>query len=398
MVVCQESSKREGLDRSIGVDSFQPDKLVGYMRALAQAPIAGFDRLDVVIAKSQISAFYHLKGYPLPEFEFHGGLLECDSDTSFSQDQKLSSPTEHSDSVMTDDKLTSLGKGRLKGPHKWKRNLKEIVYQWRKEKSLSELMGESMLYLDDEYESDEKDSGLSISQPSGRKRKASGYHNDDPMVQESTRTISLAKVSKTTSSSPRQSFRVGECIRRVASHLAGSPLIWKSSSDGSNNEHFGDVFDESLESLEDSPDGKIVVAEKKPSLDELLAKLHMTACEPMKVFNFLNEIIQNFSEFRISIVSTQHSRKEGSSAVKGGPGRKRKSLLSIIESPKTFEFDDVKDSYWTDMVVEHRAEEKPARCARKRKDHKPSTDDPEKPIQPSPRAHSQKQIHDEPVE
>ncbi|GAB4827342.1 hypothetical protein Ancab_034229 [Ancistrocladus abbreviatus] len=392
----QESSIREWVDKSTGMDSFQPDKLVGYIKALAQAPIAALDRLDVVIAKAQISAFYRLKGYPLPEFQFHGGLLECNGDISLFEDQRLSSGAEHADSLRIDDKLTSFGKGRSKGPHKRKHNLKDIVYQRRKEKSLSELMGESVFYLDGEYESDEKDSGLLISQTSARKRKASGHDNDDSMVQESTRTIALAKVSN--SSSPRQSFKVGECIRRVASQLSGSPLILKSGVDGINNKHFRDEFDESLESLEDSPSGRMVIAEKKPSLDELLAKLLVTACEPMKGFNFFNDIIQFFSEFRNSVVPTRHSRKEASSVGKGGPGRKRKSSLSVIGSSKSFEFDDVNDSYWTDMVVEHSSEEKKARRGRKRKDHKLSTEDLEKSIQPSPRTHSRKQIYHEPVE
>ncbi|GMH15693.1 hypothetical protein Nepgr_017534 [Nepenthes gracilis] len=391
----QESSKREGADGYASVDSFQPYELIEYIRALAESPTAGFNRLDVVITKAQLLAFYRLKGYyALPELQLHGALLESDIDSSLPQDLSLSSGIEHVESIMTDNKVISSDKD-MKGPHRRKHKLKDIFYHKRKEKSLSELMGETMTYLDSEYESDGKDSSMLISQTSGRKRKALGSLTDDSMVQENTRTISLAKVLHRHVAESKQTFKVGECIRRAASQLAGSPIILKGNGDGSYNKRFEDDFDEL-----DSPSEKMIVPVEDLSLDELLAELHLAAQDPLKGYSFSNAILSFFLEFRNSVVSTRICGKEYSSKGRDGPGRKGKSSRSIVESPKPFEFDDVNDSYWTDMVVEHSSEDKNRRRGRKRKDQKLVADDLEKPlqtIQSSPRMNSRRRYYHESI-
>ncbi|KAK6240456.1 hypothetical protein SCA6_005845 [Theobroma cacao] len=52
--VQQESSIRDGVDMSLSASSFEPDKLVDYMKALAESTFGGGDRLDLVIAKAQL--------------------------------------------------------------------------------------------------------------------------------------------------------------------------------------------------------------------------------------------------------------------------------------------------------------------------------------------------------
>ncbi|EOX97108.1 Tudor/PWWP/MBT superfamily protein [Theobroma cacao] len=85
--VQQESSIRDGVDMSLSASSFEPDKLVDYMKALAESTFGGGDRLDLVIAKAQLFAFYRLKGYhQLPEFQFCGGLSENEASTSHSEE------------------------------------------------------------------------------------------------------------------------------------------------------------------------------------------------------------------------------------------------------------------------------------------------------------------------
>ncbi|XP_021741059.1 uncharacterized protein LOC110707345 [Chenopodium quinoa] len=373
------SRKREGVDRSTGVDSFQPDKLAEYVRRLALFPTSGADRLELTIAKSQLLAFNRQKGCDaLPEFQYYEGLVEYDVDTLLG-DQKMSSENEHSDLVT--------GADAKKGSHKRKHNLKDIVYQRRKEKSMTELMGE--YYLDGDFDSHEEDD-INLTSPTaafaGAKRKGSGFLTDDSEAQKSIKTISLAKVSHTASPNPQQSFKVGECIRRVASQLTGSAAIIKGCSEGSNK-HSGDDADEVSESPDDALTESVPTPSKESSLDEMLSQLHLCARDPMKGYSFLGNIISFFSEFRNLAVTTQRQK------MRKGSGRKRKSSAPVVGSPETFEFDDRNDSYWRDMVIQDSVEAKPARRARKKKDEQLVSGDPEKPLRPNRRKYSRKQYH-----
>lgn len=48
---------------------FLPEKLMQYLKDLSKFPTGGFDRLELLIAKAQLLAFYRLKGYSYsPEF------------------------------------------------------------------------------------------------------------------------------------------------------------------------------------------------------------------------------------------------------------------------------------------------------------------------------------------
>ncbi|CAK8571554.1 unnamed protein product [Lathyrus sativus] len=59
--------------------SFEPAELVSFVQSLAQSPLTEFDRLDLVRARGQVSAFYRLKGYSqLPEFMVHDRLFVPD--------------------------------------------------------------------------------------------------------------------------------------------------------------------------------------------------------------------------------------------------------------------------------------------------------------------------------
>ncbi|XP_021852949.1 uncharacterized protein [Spinacia oleracea] len=375
----EESSRREGVDRSTGVDSFQPNKLKEYVRTVALFPTSGVDRLELLIAKSQLLAFNRLKGYDaLPKFQYHEGLVECDADTPF-RDQSTSE-NEHADSVA--------GVDAKKGPHKRKHDLKDIVYQRRKEKSMTELMSE--YYLDGEFDSHEEDD-FSLASPSaafsGTKRKASGFLTDDSTAQQRIKTISLAKVSHAASSNPQQSFKVGECIRRVASQLTGSSAIIKGCSEGSDTKHSVDDADEVSQSPDDDMTESTPTQSKESTLDEMLSQLHLSARDPMKGYSFLVDIISFFSKFRNLAVTTQRQK------MRKGSGRKRKSSVPVVGSPETFEFDDRNDSYWRDMVIQDNAEAKPARRVRKRKDEKLVSGDSEKPLRPNRRNNSRKQYH-----
>ncbi|CAL5207213.1 unnamed protein product [Lathyrus oleraceus] len=62
--------------------SFEPAELVSFVQSLAQSPLNEFDRLDLVNARGQVSAFYRSKGYSqLPEFAVHDRLFVPDMET-----------------------------------------------------------------------------------------------------------------------------------------------------------------------------------------------------------------------------------------------------------------------------------------------------------------------------
>ncbi|KAL4575163.1 hypothetical protein LXL04_022005 [Taraxacum kok-saghyz] len=78
--VKKESSKRHGNDKTALVGSFEPDKLLDYVRLLAKNPYNGNDGLDLVMAKAQLVSCARFKGFrQLSEFQFCGTLLEDNS-------------------------------------------------------------------------------------------------------------------------------------------------------------------------------------------------------------------------------------------------------------------------------------------------------------------------------
>ncbi|KAJ9159980.1 hypothetical protein P3X46_025425 [Hevea brasiliensis] len=356
----QEASVRDGVDKSLVADLFEPGKLVEYMKALAQCPAGGADRLELVIARSQLLAFYRLKGYSqLPEFQFCGGLLENAGTLEFTDE--VIEPTYP---FCKDDGKISSGQeivhAQRSSYHKRKHNLKDTVYPRKKERSLSELMGDSWECVDDEIGPDGKANNKLVSPSSGKKRKVFDSFPDDLATAEGRKTLSLAKVSTSAPSFPKPSFKIGECIRRVASQMTGSTCILKSNNmkqDGSSDGLVGDGSDVLFEHSEDAEMRRAIVPTEYSSLDELLSQLHLVARDPFKGYSFLSIIISFFSDFRNSVIMEQHE-KVGC--------KRRQASHSIFCSPETFEFEDMNDTYWTDRVIQNGSEEQPPRKSRKR--------------------------------
>ncbi|XP_022765322.1 uncharacterized protein LOC111310282 [Durio zibethinus] len=361
--VRQESSLRDGVDISLSASSFEPDKLVDYMKALAESPSGGADRLDLGIAKAQLLAFYRLKGYhQLPEFQFCRGLSENEANTSNSEEKMhFGEEIERATPMDTDGEQISTGQETSKTQRssylKRKHNLKDELYPSKKERSLSELMGETVDSPDGENGSD----GIANKLPSsssGKKRKAVDS-SEDLVMQEGRKTISLTKVTPTTPHFPKPSFKIGECIRRAASQMTGSPSILKSSGDrlqkldGGSENPAADGCDAPIDNFEDGHRKRMNITAEYSSLDELLSQLHLAACDPMKSFNSFNIVISIFSDFRDSVVLDQlPGDKSG--------GKRKKLPNSIIGFPETFEFEDMSDTYWTDRIVQNGSEEQPS--------------------------------------
>ncbi|XWS56474.1 hypothetical protein CRYUN_Cryun09bG0088500 [Craigia yunnanensis] len=361
--VRQESSIRDGVDISLSASSFEPGKLIDYMKALAEFPSGGGDRLDLVIAKAQLLAFYHLKGYhQLPEFLSCRGLSENEANTSHSEKKmRFGEVIERATPMDMDGEQISSGQEISKTQRSYylkrKHNLKDGLYPSKKERSLSELMGETFDSPGAENGSD----GIANKLPSsssGKKRKAVDSF-EDSVMQEGRKTISLAKVSLTTPHLPKPSFKIGDCIRRAASQMTGSPSILKSSGDrlqkldGDSENPAADGYDVPVDNFEDTQQTRMNITTEYSSLDELLSELHLAACDPMKSYSSFNIIVGFFADFRDSVVL---DKLPGDNA----GDKRKKSPNSIIGSPETFEFEDMNDTYWTDRIVQNGSEGHPS--------------------------------------
>ncbi|XP_042038656.1 uncharacterized protein LOC121784562 [Salvia splendens] len=278
----EESSLRRGVDQSSCASCFEPKELIEFIKGVAPRASSGADGLDLVIARAQLSAFCCFKGYRSPPELF--------------QENHSSPEFPASNELLEIDDLIGDGTAASR-----KHRLKEGA-QSRKERSLNDLMG------DGEYWPDAEDDSVP-----GKKRKAL-----DPLAEGSDKRV--AKVPTPTSQAPKPSFKIGDCIRRVASQLTavdGSPSVY-----------------------EPSEKQGVVVSVESLSVDELLSRLELVAQDPKRRPSIQPDIRAFFMRFRSSIALSRRGRKKRSEQAVGGSGEE-------------FEFDDVNDSYWTDRIVQN---------------------------------------------
>ncbi|KAI3965103.1 hypothetical protein MKX01_014034 [Papaver californicum] len=268
----EEARTRDELDKNLSGISFQPVHFVHYIKELALNPCGGGDRLELVIARAQLLAFYRTKGIcRLPEFHvFEDGLLECDDFDIISGEKERAEKR----IMQTQSRKRKLNPEDNANPNN------------RKEKSLSDLMTMKKPDFDDHNHAD-------------------------------------------VDSTAPQSFKVGECIRRIASQLTGGPPILKGGS----------------ENLQE----KGVTFLKEYSCPDMLSKLCLAARDPKKGHSVLTVIGGFFSEFRNS-----------SSLGCAGSGKQRKKSEQMVGSAETFDFEDTNDSYWTDSIVQNTSDEQAA--------------------------------------
>ncbi|XP_047327537.1 PWWP domain-containing protein 5-like [Impatiens glandulifera] len=105
----EEASIIEGMeDNRSNVDSFAPLKLIQYMKKLAEFPHEGIDRLDFVIAHSQLLAFNSWKGYyDLPEFKTFEAWLDKDEGVQGNGSMKRKGKMDSDVRMLKKEKLTS---------------------------------------------------------------------------------------------------------------------------------------------------------------------------------------------------------------------------------------------------------------------------------------------------
>ncbi|XP_074569667.1 uncharacterized protein LOC141826325 [Curcuma longa] len=78
-----EGTPNYPVNRSWIASSFDPLRLIGSLQALARSPNEGVDKLELVIFKSQLKAFYRAKGYSeLPVFVIGAGLEDNIEDSA----------------------------------------------------------------------------------------------------------------------------------------------------------------------------------------------------------------------------------------------------------------------------------------------------------------------------
>jgi len=338
----EESSRREGGDGSSNADSLEPVELLEYVKALAQLPYGGADRLELVTTLAKLSAFYRWKGYSrLPEFNMLGALLESDEEI-----QLIGETKNHGE--VNDGSLSS-GKGKSKSQassfRKRKSTFGDSMKPSKKEKSLPDLHTEKGLFTPNgENVSGREAVGKSISQSSGKKRKAADAMSDDSAVKHGRSPLSTGVADETVQT--KKTFRVGDRIRRAANQMNESSPILK----------YGDGMSQESEVKNKS--------EQKPSLEfspphEMLSQLCLAARDPMKGYSFLFSVVSFFSEFRNSVSLDDPMLKRHEPSLKQVFGGKtgKKSTKTGRKSTKPgitemYMLERMNDTYWTDRIVQ----------------------------------------------
>lgn len=345
--ITEESSRRHGGDNSLNATSLEPVELLKYIKALAQLPYGGADRLELVIAQAQLAAFYHWKGYSqLPEFNMLGALLEIDEDIPLVKNNEVPD--------IKNDESVSSGKGRsmsqVSSSHKRKHTSGDSMQHNKKEKSLSDLLAEKGLCtLNGKFESGREAVGKLISQSSGKKRKAVDAISDDSAVRHGRSCLSTGVADAPILT--KKTFRVGDSIRRVASQLNGSSPILK----------YGDGM---AQETEVGNKTKREPSSECSSPDDVLSQLCLAARDPMKVYSFLDPLVRFFSELRNYVRLGDPSTEDHDQSLKqvfgGKTGKKsskagRKSTKPGIT--EAFKLESMNDTYWTDRIVQSIPEE-----------------------------------------
>ncbi|KAL5727004.1 hypothetical protein ACHQM5_000240 [Ranunculus cassubicifolius] len=352
-------------DISLSATSFEPGKLLRVIQGLALNPRGGTDRLELKISHAQLLSFFRFKGYfQLPEFYAYGGLVE---DTSLSPETNDSNCVIEYVSPNEQHTLTHKAKSSESSSRKRKYGSDGGLHPSKKKKSLSDLMdgkkATSPITSNGIKVLDEGAPGLPASS-FGRKRKAVHPFSEDSTLKSIKKMASLQRDFDTESPAP-QSFKVGECIRRIASQLTGSPPILKRCSlkvPRGSAQLDGNEYNE-IDGSQNTPKvprrKTFTHSNNYPSPpDEMLSQLCLAARDPLKGYSFLTTIIGFFSDFRNSI-SIEHS----------GAGKQKRSNKMAGAEPgnsdtrcnTTFDFEEMGDSYWTDRIIQSSPEEQPTR-------------------------------------
>ena len=344
----EDSTRRDGGDRSLTVSSFDPIKLIKYVKELAQVPYDGTDKLELTIARSQLLAFNRRKGYSqLPEFTVLGGLLDNDADKLPSRKKKHCNEVSGAiDPEQKDDgSVSEKGKSKSQTGSSLKRKLasEDRALPRKKEIILKDL-------IDEKHVKTPISKTGSESKVISKKRKADKAMSDDLPLKEKK---SMATGVDNKSPQLKPTFRVGESIRRAASQLNGSSPILKNGDGMLKSPLVQTKSKEQIMSEEESKIGKLTVED---SPDEMLSQLCLAAGDPIRVNNL--SMITFFSEFRNTVSAGLPSSEDdeeslenlfGSNSGKKSTKSGRKSHRPGITEPPPLE--SMNESYWSERIV-----------------------------------------------
>ena len=321
----KKSSRRDGGDRYLNASSFEPAELLNYMKILAQSSCDEVDRLEFVISQAQLSAFHHWKGFSqLPEFEMLGGLLEDDENLPLLEAKRHFG--EAIEDVIEDFKdheqvlpRKRKSRGQNSSSHEHKVLSGDSMHPSKKQRSLMDLMAGNCSYL----KNIEKSS-------SDKKLKEIGTLLDDSAVTDRGRFAAPHS---------QKTLGVGDSFCRVANQLNGSTPMLKHEKPASSGK---------------SQKRKVIPIECF-SPEEMLSQIRLASIHPMEGYKFLTSSICFLSEFR-NFVCLDHPRslKDKQSLKEVSSSKSEKSTLEAVEASGS---KYVKDSYWTDRMIQSFPEE-----------------------------------------
>lgn len=128
---------RDSVDDLTSARSFKPNRLLEYINLLARFPFGQVNQLELVVSKAQLLCFYRHNGYKrLPEIQYCRELMESDAGEGNFKDG-----------------LTSFGEEGCNvpnsPPHRLWHDWNDISDVTRKERSLAELMADSVESLEE---------------------------------------------------------------------------------------------------------------------------------------------------------------------------------------------------------------------------------------------------------
>jgi hypothetical protein len=310
---------------------FSPENLLHYIKELALFPGQGGDLLELVIACSQLTSFYRSKGCSeLASFQTGDAWVEDGMDTPSAQNVMVEEAV--TSEVQSTQEKPKRGRGR---PRKQKPEQGQEAMEKKYASNLSDntyhdTMGRELSMAFDDF-------GNLDNQ---KKRNLDSF--DDP--------------EKSSAPTVGSSFKIGECIRRAASQLAGSTSIVKAQNEPAVYKSVAEAENGEFDVVSDDADDELTVLNraKRRRLyrnhtadpNELLSQLCIAATEPMDGHSFSAMIISYFSDYRNYVVSTA---TEASIAEKGTSkrGRKRK----VLPAPEVETTDHMQDSYWSGLSL-----------------------------------------------
>lgn len=352
------SRKRDSNEEYSTAALLEPVKLVEYIKTLARSPNKEVDRLELVLARAQLSSFYRRKGYPLPEFRMLGGFLEDGAGILFPGNEKHCS-----DAVLEfkDKEQVPTGNGKLKNQDsscaKRKRSSDGSINPRKEEQTLSDFIARKRSYSVNGENENKAGSKLTSSSSSKKRKVVESIYESKVKKQ-----ILLSTGASTNSPMSKQSFGVGESICKVASQLNGSSPILKHA-DGTSEKtiikyerkakHAKVSFAASPSGLEKSHGMEKVGPTKCSSPDDMISQLRCAAIDPMKRYDNLIPMVSFLTDFRNSVSLGNPSQYlEDKYCSKSG---EKSSKSETTKTAPALEY--VEDSFWTDSFIKSIPEE-----------------------------------------